>query len=132
MMIYSKTKNKTIELFNEIVNRNLDITWDATNGVIAYACTPEIIHAAHASGCIGINLGMESGNPEILKIRKPGTVKNFIKAAEVCRQYEEIVTSVFLIIGFPNENMPKILDTISVAKEMDLDWCRTPGLTTFT
>ena len=71
---------------------------------------------------------MESGNPEILKkIRKPGTVKNFIKAAEVCRQYEEIVTSVFLIIGFPNENMSKILDTIAVAKEMDLDGnpCRT-------
>ena len=59
---------------------------------------------------------MESGNPEILrKIKKPGTVKNFIKAAETCRQYEEIVTSVFLIIGFPNENMSKILDTIEVA-----------------
>ena len=46
----------------------------------------------------------------------------------MCRQYEEIVTSVFLIIGFPNENMSKILDTISVAKEMDLDWCRTQVL----
>ncbi len=124
-----KDERETVALFDEIVKRNLDITWDATNGVIAYACTPEVIHAAHASGCIGINLGMESGNPEILKkIRKPGTVKNFIKAAETCRQYEEIVTSVFLIIGFPNENMSKILDTIEVAKEMDLDWCRTQVL----
>ncbi len=124
-----KDEKQTIALFDEIVRRQLEITWDATNGVIAYACTPEVIHAAYESGCIGINLGMESGNPEILKkIRKPGTVKNFIKAAETCRQYQEIVTSVFLIVGFPNENMSKILDTIEVAKEMDLDWCRTQVL----
>ena len=124
-----KDEKQTIAMFDEIVRRKLKITWDATNGVIAYACTPEVIHAAYESGCIGINLGMESGNPEILKkIRKPGTVKNFIKAAETCRQYQEIVTSVFLIIGFPNENMSKILDTIEVAREMDLDWCRTQVL----
>ena len=67
---------------------------------------------------------MESGNPEILK-RLENLERLKTSVAEVCRQYEEIVTSIFLIIGFPNESMSKILDTIAVAKEMDLDWCRT-------
>ena len=66
---------RAIGLFNEIVRRGLTITWDATNGVIAASCTDEVIDAAAKSGCIALNIGMESGNPDILrKIVKPGTV----------------------------------------------------------
>ena len=85
----------------KIVRNKLDITWDCTNGVIAAACKDEVIHAARDSGCIGVNIGMESGNRDILKkIKKPGTVENFLKAAEVFKKYEEINARVFLLIGF--------------------------------
>jgi len=120
-----KDAKRTINLYNEMVRRNLKLTWDATNGVIAAACTEEIIAAAAESGCIALNIGMESGNPEILReIVKPGTVKSFIKAAEILRKYEQIHSSVFLMIGFPNETFSMILDTINVSREMDLDWYR--------
>lgn len=114
---------RTMELFNEIIKQDVGITWDASNGVIAASVTDEIMSAARDSGCIGLVIGMESGNPEILKsIRKPGTVKNFIKAADVLRNYPEINSRVFLMIGFPDETFAKILDTINVAKEMNMDW----------
>lgn len=117
--------NRTIELFEEISHRNLKMTWDATNGVIAASCVEEIIEAAAASGCIAINIGMESGNAEILrKIRKPGTVETFLKAATVLRNHDSVHTSVFLMLGFPGETMSMIMDTINVAREMDLDWYR--------
>ena len=65
-----------------MVKQDVGITWDASNGVIAASVTDEIMSAAEDSGCLGVVIGMESGNPEILrKIRKPGTVKNFIKAS---------------------------------------------------
>jgi len=77
------------------------------------------------SGCIAVNIGMESGNPEILRqVKKPGTIKNFVKAAEIFRKYEEIHTSILLIVGFPNETMAMVRDTLSVAQEMDCDWYR--------
>jgi len=124
-----KDHKRAIGLFNEIIKRRLDITWDATNGVIAASCTDEVMAAAAASGCIAINIGMESGNPQILReVKKPGKVETFLKAAEVLRKYEEIHTSVFLMIGFPNETMDMILDTINVAREMDLDWYRVSQL----
>ena len=120
-----KDHDRAIGLFNEIVRRGLDITWDATNGVIASSCTDEVISAAAESGCIAINIGMESGNREILKtVKKPGTLENFLAAAEVLRRYEQIHASVFLMVGFPGETMSMILDTINVAREMDLDWYR--------
>jgi radical SAM superfamily enzyme YgiQ (UPF0313 family) len=120
-----KNEKRMIELCNEIVRRRLGITWDATNGLIAASCTDEVIAASAESGCIAVNIGMESGNPEILrKVKKPGTVKNFLKAAEVLRRYEQIHASVFLIVGFPNETMRMIFDSIKVATAMDLDWYR--------
>ena len=117
------SKNESLELFNLMIKNNLNITWDCSNGVIAASCTEEILDASDKSGCLGVILGMESGNREILKsIRKPGTVENFLKAAENLRKFENIHSRVFLMIGFPNETYSKILDTINVAKEMDMDW----------
>jgi radical SAM superfamily enzyme YgiQ (UPF0313 family) len=110
-------------LFEEMVRNDLNMTWDATNGVIAASCTEDVISAAAKSGCIGLHIGMESGNPQILRqIKKPGNVQSFLDAAKVLRKHESIFSSVFLMIGFPNETMSMIRDTINVAKEMDLDW----------
>jgi len=119
-----KSHARAIELFNGMVARGLEMTWDATNGVIAASCTEEVVAAMAESGCIALNIGMESGNPEILKqVKKPGTVKNFLAAAEVLRRYEQIHARVFLMLGFPGETLAQINDTINVAREMDLDWC---------
>ncbi|MBL6935309.1 MAG: radical SAM protein [Alphaproteobacteria bacterium] len=120
-----KNESRAISLFNEMVRRGLKLTWDTTNGVIAISCTEEVVAACAESGCIGMNIGMESGNPEILKqIRKPGKVTNFLKAAEALRKHEQIYASIQLMVGFPGETMSMVMDTIEVAREMDLDWCR--------
>jgi len=114
---------RALQLFNEMVRQNVGITWDCTNGVIATSCTDELIAAAAESGCIGLIIGMESGDPGILReIKKPGAVKNFLRAAAVLRKHEQINARVFLMIGFPGESYRMILDTINVASEMNLDW----------
>ena len=120
-----KDERRAVSMFNEIARRDLDVTWDATNGLIASSCTEEVVAAMAAAGCIAVNIGMESGNPEILKqVKKPGTVKNFIKAGEVFRKHEQIHTSILLIVGFPNETLSMVNDTLEVAQAMDCDWYR--------
>ncbi len=116
-------RHETMNLFETMVRRGWRGTWDCSNGVIAASCSSEILSAATESGCIGLILGMESGNEQILKeIRKPGTVRHFLQAAENLRQFPTIHSRVFLMIGFPNETLGQIKDTLDVAKEMDLDW----------
>lgn len=120
-----KDHRRATALFNEMVKRNLGLTWDATNGLIAYSCEHDVIAAAAESGCIAVNIGMESGNPKILRdIKKPGRIDNFIKAAEVFGRFEQIHVSVLLMLGFPGETMGMVQDTINVARQMDLDWHR--------
>ena len=122
-------REESLKLFNEMIRRDIHLTWDCTNGVIASSCTADVVRAAAESGCLGLTLGMESGNPEILrKIRKPGTVEIFLKAAEVLRGVEDINARVFLMIGFPGETYGQIMDTISVAREMSLDWYNVTAL----
>lgn len=120
-----KDDRRTLALFNGMVRRNLGLTWDATNGVIAASCSAEMVHAMADSGCIALNIGMESGSPTILRqVKKPGTLRNFVQAAENLRLRPEIHSSLFLMIGFPGETMGNIIETIATAREMDLDWCR--------
>jgi len=121
---FLQNKATSMELFNQMIKQDVGLTWDNTNGVIAFSCTDEVIGAAAAAGCIGMHIGMESGNPEILfKIKKPGKVETFLRAAKVLRRHESINSRVFLIIGFPNETFSQVNDTFDVAKEMNLDWC---------
>jgi radical SAM superfamily enzyme YgiQ (UPF0313 family) len=120
---FLKGTDRTLNLFNEMIRQKLDMTWDCTNGVIASSCTDEIIAAAADSGCIGLNIGMESGNKKILRdIKKPGNPDTFLKAAEVIRKYEKINARVFLMLGFPGESYEMIFDTIELSRKMNLDW----------
>jgi len=118
-----KNEQRAIELFNGMVQRNLNMTWDATNGVIAASLTAEVVAAIEASGCIGLHIGIESGNADILRsIRKPGTPDTFLKAAEILSNYPQINTRALLMLGFPNETLRMIFDTIKLSEEMNLDW----------
>lgn len=116
-------KQRVLDLLNELVRRDLDITWSASNGLVAACITPEIMQAMSESGCIGFNLGIESGNDEILKsVHKPGFSRNFRKAKEIIEKYPHIFVKGFLIIGFPHETIRQLLDTVNLSLELCFDW----------
>ncbi len=122
---------RTVALFNGMVKRNLNMTWDASNGIIASALTEEVADASEKSGCIGLNFGIESGNPEVLRhIRKPSGIKHFYRAAEIMKKHPKIFTKGFLMVGFipelekgfAGENTGMIRDTIKLARDIKFDW----------
>lgn len=116
-------EKRSIRLYNEMVRKNLNLTWDAMNGVIAASCKDEVIAAAAESGCLAVNIGVESGNGEVQKqIKKPGNSRRFLKAAEVFKKYDSINARLFLMLGFPGETHRMIADTITLSLEMNLDW----------
>ena len=122
--LFYNTK-RTVQLFNEIDKRRLNITWDAMNGIIASAVAihPETIHSAAESGCIAVNYGVESGSPEVLrKVHKPSSIKHCLMVGELMEEYPQIYTRTFLIIGFPNETFRQILSTVDLAQAMRADW----------
>lgn len=118
----TKDKKRLENLLNGLSER--DVSWSAQNGLIAYDLTENILKKMSESGCIGFKVGVESGNPNILKkIRKPGSINSFKKFAKRINHFPELFTSFNYIIGFPEENFGQIMNTFDFSKELNSDWC---------
>ena len=115
--------DQAVAMFREMAERRLGITWDASNGIIAAALNEQLLQACVDSGCVGFNIGLESGNAEILRhMRKPGTIEKYLKAAKLLHQYPQIFTKGFLIIGYPDETLGAMLDSVNLSLAMECDW----------
>lgn len=114
---------RAMRLFDGIANLKLDLTWDASNGLIAAAITEPLLDAMVASGCVGFNLGIESGSPEILrKVKKPGTVEKYLQCAELLKKHPQLFVKAFLILAVPGETLKQVKQTVDLCLKMGLDW----------
>ncbi len=112
-----------IELFDMIAERLPDVTWAANNGLIASAIKPEVLRAMERSHCIGYKIGLESGNPDVLKaIHKPASLDTFFAFAELAQDYPSMLVAVNFIMGFPGERFHQMLDSFRVSVKARLDW----------
>ncbi|MBU2576895.1 MAG: B12-binding domain-containing radical SAM protein [Nanoarchaeota archaeon] len=118
----TKDKERLEDLLNGLSKR--DLSWSAQNGLIAYDLKENILGKMRESGCVGFKIGVESGNPEILKqIRKPGTLDSFRKFAKRAEKFPELFISFNYIFGFPKETFGQIMNTFDFSKELNSDWC---------
>ena len=100
-----------------------DITWAANNGLIIYSIDREVLTAMENSNCIGFKVGLESGNPEILKsIRKPLSLNTFFRFSELMADFPSMFASTNIILGLPTETFGQMLDTLMVCLKTRLDW----------
>jgi len=104
-------KDWIITFCNELIRRNLDITWQLPVGTRSEAIDREVADSLMASGCHHITYAPESGSEKILK-----AIKKKVKL----RNLEESIRSsidagmrvcLFNIVGFPQEEMSDIRKT---------------------
>ncbi|NIM15004.1 MAG: PhpK family radical SAM P-methyltransferase [Candidatus Aminicenantes bacterium] len=84
----------------------------------------EMVELMKESGCIGVFLGIESGNNQILKnMNKKASREKYLEGAALLKEYG-IVTHGSFIVGFPGETEETVNDTISFIQESQLDFYR--------
>jgi len=109
-------------IFQGIIERGLDITWTTPNGVAVWKLDDELLKLMKKSGCYQINLGIESGNEQVLRkiIRKPFKLE---KVRDIVKKIREngIWAHGFFILGMPGETKQTITDTIIFATSLNLD-----------
>jgi len=105
-----------IGVCEEIIARGLGerIRW------YAY-CTPapfssELAGAMRRAGCAGINFGIDSGDPGMLKSLKRGFEPEDIERAARCCERENITVMFDLLIGAPGESEESMRNTVELAK----------------
>ncbi len=79
----------------------------------------ELFNKMKKAGCVRVEFGVESGNPEILKIIKKGiTVNDALRTVRMAKN-AGLKTGCFFIIGHPYENEKTIEDTLKLAVKLN-------------
>lgn len=132
-LIYDDTftidRQRVIEVCDEIIRRKLNIGWDIRARV--NNIDKDLLKKLKEANCERIHYGVESGNPEILKILNKGITVDRVRTT--FRQTKEAGISVlaYFMIGCPKETREEIMETISFAKELKPDFVHITIFTPF-
>ena len=120
---FCRYKDKAMAFLQGIIDRKINITWASNNGFIVRTLDEDLLKKMGETGCLGFKVGIESGNAEILKqVRKPGTHEIFLKFSKEINKFHKMFVVDYYILGFPEENFEKIMETFDFSLKMDLDW----------
>jgi len=116
---FTVNKKYVVELMNLIVKKGLHkrIKWMAQTRIdlVDY----EILLKMKEAGCNELDLGIESGNPDILKIIKKGiTPEEAVNAVSLVKKVG-IKCNSFFILGHPFETIQTVHDTINLATKLN-------------
>jgi radical SAM superfamily enzyme YgiQ (UPF0313 family) len=103
-------------LCDALLDRKLDILWACE--VRADTVDKELFTKMKKAGCYLIEIGLESGNPSVLKrINKKITLQQGLQAVDWARDCG-LRTKVFLLWGHPEETFEEAQDTVEITKRL--------------
>ena len=113
--------NRAGKLFDLMAREKLDIIWDTPNGVSPFALSNELLDKIKASGCVQVNLAVESGNQDVLKkiMSKPVKLSAVRSLVKHCRKID-LPVSAFLVVGLPGETVKQMWDSIEFVKKLGI------------
>ena len=110
-------KDRALQIFDNIIKLNKDlknkITWSCSNGIRVDTLDKEMLVKMKKSGCISLELAVESGDPKILKNmnKKMDNLEKITEVARVCAELE-LPTMAYMIVGYPGETEESFLKSL--------------------
>lgn len=99
--------------------KQLGLVWACHNGIRANQFDEKMAQAMQAAGCRAVSFGVESTDPEVLKIVNKGeTLEVIEKAIETGKKYFSV--NGFFIIGLPGSTFEKDMASLDWAKRMGI------------
>ena len=112
-------RERAIKICNLIIERGLDIKWESFARI--NTVDMELLRIMKRAGCWGLNFGVETGDPEIMrKIRKGITLDQVRKVMKMIRVIG-IEGKANFMIGHPWDTKETIERTIKFSKEVAAD-----------
>lgn len=112
-------------LFRLMSERKLNLKWVATAFAL-FLLDDETLDLMRDSGCVGVNVAIESGNPRVLReiVRKP--IKDLQKVPGIIQKIKErgLYCIANFIIGFPGEKWNEIRETLRFAESCGADYIK--------
>lgn len=107
---FTLNKKWVKDFCENLIKERFDITWNCLGRI--NLIDEELLAIMAASGCTGIQYGIESGSDKILKrIGKGITSKQILESIKISKKYIKTISSTF-IWGYPFEEMADFYETI--------------------
>lgn len=114
-MTFALAPKRTEALCQEILDRELNISWQAMSR--ASAVSASLLQLMKEAGCYSIAYGVETGSPELLQRIKKGVSRSEIVEAFKTTQSVGLSTLMLLMVGNPGESESTIRDTVDLIYE---------------
>jgi len=109
---FTVNKKRVIEICKKIIEKELDITWNAISRVDHV--NEEILFWMRKAGCVQISYGVESGSEKIRNfLQKKITTETILNAFTLTQRYG-IMARAYFIYGCPQESWQTIQETIDL------------------
>jgi radical SAM superfamily enzyme YgiQ (UPF0313 family) len=117
---FTLNRSRIMELCGNITKSALSFSWRCETRIDTL--DEELIEEMSKAGCIGINFGIETSDPEIAKSvnRKVCPEDRMQYLIQYC-QRRKINVFCFFIIGLPGQNKQEIFNLIDLALSLDSD-----------
>lgn len=123
IMFYDDTltlrKEHITGICNEILRRNLKIRWESPTRLDTVDLP--LLKLMHKAGCTRLRYGVESGDPQILKLMKKNIDLSSAQEVFGYTRKAGIETFAYFIIGYIHETARTIANTITFAKRLNPD-----------
>ena len=125
ILVYDDTftidRQRVMDICRLVLERGLNITWDIRTRVDMI--DGPMLRELKESGCERIHYGVESANPEILKVLRKGITLPQVESAFNLTREVGISTLAYFMLGSPTETRQQIMNTIDYAKRLKPDYC---------
>jgi radical SAM superfamily enzyme YgiQ (UPF0313 family) len=114
---FTHDRPRVYEICRLIKDRGLDMSFNLANGMRVNHFTEELMTAMYDVGFYNINLGVESGDNDVLKrIRKGTTVAQIKEAIRIAKDVGFEMT-LFCVIGLPGSSTETVERTFELVQE---------------
>lgn len=117
---FSMVPKRTIKICDEIINRGLDVRWATETRVDRL--TPRLLERMKESGCARLELGVETGDRELLAaVGKRGLTLERVKETVEEVRKRGIIVETNILVGLPGHSWESIKKTAELIKEISPD-----------
>lgn len=114
---FTLNEQRVMKICDLIIEKNLRISWGCETR--ADHVSPDLARKMREAGCEYANIGVESGDAEILKkIKKGVTIEQVRKARKILKD-AGIAFNAYFMFGFPWERAAEIKRTVTLMKELN-------------
>lgn len=117
---FTLNEKRVLEICRLIGERKLKFAWNIRTRVDTV--TEKMMEALKEAGCYGLHMGVESGDPGILKIMKKGITLEQVRWAFKTARKLGFITRGYFMIGYLDETPDTYRATVNIARELKLDW----------